>query len=59
MLTQERQLLLCDYGFYTPVEIQGTPYEDEYCHALQSTKEVYDNIAKELPKRFQYVVPCL
>lgn len=57
MLTQERQLLSCDYGFYTPAEIQGTPFEEEYCHALQSAKEVYDNIAKELPEEAQYVVP--
>ena len=25
LLTQERQFLCCDYGFYTPPELQGTP----------------------------------
>lgn len=56
-LTQERQLLCCDYGFYVPPEIQGTPYEEEYCHALNKAKEVYDRIAAELPEEAQYVVP--
>jgi thymidylate synthase ThyX len=57
MLTQERQLLCCDYGFYVPPDIQGTPYEEEYCRALYEAKEVYDVIAAELPEEAQYVVP--
>lgn len=57
MLTQERQRLSCDYGFYIPPEILGTPHEEEYCHALQSAKEIFDTIAKELPEEAQYVVP--
>ena len=57
ILTQERQFLCCDYGFYTPPEIQGTPYEEEYCHALHQAKAVYDLIAAELPEEAQYVVP--
>ncbi len=57
LLTQERQFLCCDYGFYTPPEIQGTPYEEDYCHALNQAKEVYDLIAAELPEEAQYVVP--
>ncbi len=57
MLTQERQLLSCDYSFYTPPEIVGTPMEEEYVEALSKAKEVYDAIAKELPEEAQYVVP--
>lgn len=57
MLTQERQFLCCDYGFYIPSEIQDTPYEDEYCHALNQAKEVFDLIAAELPEEAQYIVP--
>lgn len=57
MLTQERQFLCCDYGFYIPPEIKNTPYEDEYCQALQEAKKVYDMIASELPEEAQYVVP--
>lgn len=57
MLTQERQFLCCDYGFYIPPEIQNTPYEEEYCNALQEAKQVYDLVAAELPEEAQYVVP--
>lgn len=57
ILTQERQFLCCDYGFYTPPELHGTPYEEEYCQALHQAKEVYDLIAAELPEEAQYVVP--
>ena len=57
LLTQERQLLSCDYGFYTPPEIKGTPYEEEYTRALLDAKEVYDLIAVELAEEAQYIVP--
>jgi thymidylate synthase ThyX len=57
LLSQERQLLSCDYGYFIPQEIIGTALEKEYCEALQKAKEVYDNIAAELPEEAQYVVP--
>jgi len=57
MLTQERQLLNCDYGFYVPKEIEGTSMEASYIAALQQAKEVYDLIGAELPEEAQYVVP--
>lgn len=57
MLTQERQLLCCDYGFYVPPEIVGTPLEAEYNAAMYKAKEIYDMIASELPEEAQYVVP--
>ena len=57
MLTQERQLLCCDYGYYTPQEIVGTSLEQEYHQAMHKAKEVYDQIAAELPEEAQYVVP--
>lgn len=57
LLTQERQLLTCDYGFYVPPEILGTSLETDYIQALQKAKEVYDTIAEELPEEAQYVVP--
>ncbi len=57
LLTQERQLLTCDYGFYIPPEIQNTPYEEDYVYALHQAKEVYDVIAAELPEEAQYIVP--
>lgn len=57
MLTQERQLLCCDYGFYVPPEIVDTDLENPYVAALHKAKEVYDTIAGELPEEAQYVVP--
>lgn len=57
MLTQERQLLTCDYGYYVPEEILGTEMEHEYRQAMDAAKEVYDRIADELPEEAQYVVP--
>lgn len=57
MLTQERQLLTCDLGYFMPEEIKGTEMEKSYRQAMDQAKEVYDRIAKELPEEAQYVVP--
>jgi len=57
MLTQERQLLTCNYGYYTPQEIVGTDMEKEYAEAMEQGKAAYDAIAAELPEEAQYVVP--
>lgn len=57
LLTQERQLLSCDYGYFTPDEIKGMDIEGEYHSAMQKAKETYDTIATELPEEAQYVVP--
>ncbi len=57
MLTQERQLLTCNYGYFTPPEIVGTDMEKEYVEAMQRGKTAYDAIASELPEEAQYVVP--
>lgn len=57
MLSQERQLLTCDLGYYVPDEIKGTEMEGIYCKALDEAKVLYDEIAKELPEEAQYVVP--
>lgn len=57
MLSQERQLLTCNFGYYTPEEIVGTSMEEDYIAAMEATKEAYDNIAQRLPEEAQYVVP--
>jgi len=57
MLTQERQLLTCDLGYFVPSEIRGTPMEKPYCDAMEEAKRAYDQIALELPEEAQYVVP--
>lgn len=57
MLTQERQLLSCNYDYYIPKEIMGTDMEKEYIAAMDKAKIAYDTIAEELPEEAQYVVP--
>jgi thymidylate synthase ThyX len=57
MLTQERQLLSCHYSYFVPIEIRGTPMEEEYCRAMDMAKKTFDTIAQELPEEAQYVVP--
>lgn len=57
ILTQEKQLLTCDYGFYTPQEILDTDMEAPYKDALNEAKEVFDQMAQEFPEEAQYVVP--
>jgi len=57
MLTQERQLLTCNFGYYVPPEIVGTDMEKDYVEAMEKAKAAYDVIAAELPEEAQYVVP--
>lgn len=57
MLSQERQLLSCDYGYYIPQELVGTEMLAIYQGALDKAKEAYDKIASELSEEAQYVVP--
>ncbi|MFA6916318.1 MAG: FAD-dependent thymidylate synthase [Parachlamydiales bacterium] len=57
ILTQEKQMLTCDYGFYIPPEIEGSALEDDYNEAMFRAKEAYDMIAVEFPEEAQYVVP--
>ncbi len=57
MLTQERQQLCCDYGYFTPPEIEGMEIEAEYHKVMEKAKEAFDTIATELPEEAQYVVP--
>ena len=57
MLTQERQLLTTNYGYYTAPELMGTPMEKEYRDAMERADGVFRTIAEELPEEAQYVVP--
>lgn len=57
VLTQERQLLSCDYGYYIPSEIIGTEMEKDYVEAMEKAKQAYDTISEELPEEAQYAVP--
>ncbi|MDN3507256.1 MAG: FAD-dependent thymidylate synthase [Simkaniaceae bacterium] len=57
ILTQERQLLTCDFGYFVPAEIKDTDMEKPYCEAMEAAKSAYDQIAPELPEEGQYIVP--
>ena len=57
ILTQERQRLSADHGYYTPPEIHGTDMEKDYHEAMERAKQAYDTIASELPEEAQYIVP--
>lgn len=57
ILTQDRQLLTCNFGYYVPEEILDTPMAAEYISAMEIAKDAYETICKELPEEAQYVVP--
>lgn len=57
VLTQERQLLTCDYGYWIPKELQKTHMEKIYCEAMHKAKEAYDTMVEGFPEEAQYVVP--
>jgi thymidylate synthase ThyX len=57
ILTQERQLLTCDYGYYIPPEIISTEMESYYREAMHKAKTAFDTISVELQEEAQYIVP--
>lgn len=57
LLTQERQLLTCDLGFFVPQEILGTELEEKYLQAMRGAEQAYRQIASAFPEEAQYVVP--
>lgn len=57
MLTQERQILTTDYGYWIPEEILETPMEKIYRDVIEEAGIVHKKIAHELPEEAQYIVP--
>jgi thymidylate synthase ThyX len=57
MLTQDRQVLTCNFGYFVPNEIIDTEMEKQYRDAMDEAKKAYEQIAEELPEEAQYVVP--
>lgn len=57
MLTQDRQMLTCDFGYYVPSEIKDTEIERPYIQALEEAKKAYDTLSLELVEEAQYIVP--
>lgn len=59
ILTQERQLLTCQHGYYIPPELEGSEMKEIYCSALENAKEAFDQICSRsgLFEEAQYIVP--
>ena len=57
ILTQERQNLTCDWGYYVPKELLNTTMEKPYRNAMDMAKDVFGKIRSDLPEEAQYVVP--
>ncbi len=56
-LTQERQFLTCDLGYYIPREIIDTELEGPYRNAMHMASNAFRSISSEFPEEAQYVVP--
>ncbi|MEI6532074.1 MAG: FAD-dependent thymidylate synthase, partial [Chlamydiota bacterium] len=57
MLTQERQLLTTEYGYWIPHDLIGTSMEGPYVEAMEKGRAVFEQIAPDFPEEAQYVVP--
>ena len=57
LLTQERQALSCDKGYFIPREILGTEMEQEYRAAMEQARLAFETMVKEMPEEAQYVIP--
>jgi len=58
MLTQERQMLSCDWGYDVPNELKEAGLADEFEKAMQEAKAAYDTLRETRgPVLAQYVVP--
>lgn len=58
MLTQERQLLNCDWGYDTPLELEEAGLAEEYKSALNEARKVHLGLRSRLGAELaQYAVP--
>jgi len=58
MLTQERQLINCEFGYDVPKELVEAGFEKEFVEAMEKAKEAYNELAASAsPTLAQYVVP--
>ncbi|MDO8340322.1 MAG: FAD-dependent thymidylate synthase [Candidatus Burarchaeum sp.] len=57
MLTQERQELSTLHGYDVPEELADAGVRDKFEACMQEADSAYREIAKEMPKQAQYVVP--
>ncbi|MBW2984513.1 FAD-dependent thymidylate synthase [Candidatus Woesearchaeota archaeon] len=57
MCTQTNQVFTADHGFDTPPEVKEAGMEKDFVLCMNTAKEVYDAISKELPDEAAYIIP--
>lgn len=57
MLTQERQDLTTEHGYYIPKELIDAGFEKEYRECMKVAETAYKKIYRKFPTQAQYMVP--
>lgn len=57
VLTLDKQMLTANLGYDMPVELGPIGLEKEYREVMDHAKDVYNEIAKDMPIEAQYAVP--
>jgi thymidylate synthase ThyX len=57
MCTQTNQVFTADHGYDIPPEVTEAGMAGEFELCMNTSKEVYDAIAKELPDEASYIIP--
>lgn len=57
MCTQTNQVFSISHGFDVPGEVKEAGMENDFVLCMNTAKEVYDAISKELPDEAAYIIP--
>lgn len=57
LLTQERQDFTVAHGYDTPTEIEAAGFKPVFDRCMAQAARLYEQIARDLPREAQYVVP--
>ncbi|MEW6297422.1 MAG: FAD-dependent thymidylate synthase [Thermodesulfobacteriota bacterium] len=57
LLTQERQDFTVAHGYDTPLEIEAAGFKAAFDRCMEHMAWLYEQIARDLPREAQYVVP--
>lgn len=57
ILTQERQLLTTEHGYFMPEEIEKAGFRNEFEYCMEEAAKAYEEISQEMPQEAQYIVP--
>ena len=56
ILTMQRQRLSTHFGYHTPPEIDAMGYSREFAECMESTRDIFESMEKQMPHQAQYVV---